>query len=179
MTVVGERGRGREARRGGVLVGLLLASSGCPSASTPSALHEDAARRWPDGPSGELGDGTLAGELLAAARRLVGLRLLPEVDAGLEAEQAAFEAHLAAVAAWQGRLAPGKGEPGELWRGDDGGLAVIEAPLGGGRLRVIGPAAADEGVRVRRREVRSGRALRAVEGASGARVGLAGGGQPR
>jgi hypothetical protein len=178
MAFVGETGPGWVGLRGGLLMGLLCSTSGCPSVTTSGDVIE-AGHHGSAGRAGELGDGSLAGELLAAARRLVGLRLLPEVDAGLEAERAAFEAHLAAVAAWRGGLAPGKGEPGELWRGEDGGLAVIEASLGGGRLRVIGPARGDDGVRVRRREVRSGRVLRPVEGTREARVGLAGGGLPR
>jgi len=105
--------------------------------------------------AGALGDGTIADELVAGARRLVGLRFGGE-DATLASEQASFEAHLAAVAAWSGGSGPGRGAVGELWVGADGRIAVIDAPLGGGRWRVIGPAEGEDGVRVRQREVSGG-----------------------
>ncbi len=111
----------------------------------------------------ELGDGTVAGELLAGARRLVGLRFGDE-DATLASEQDAFEAHLAAIAVWPGGVAAGRGAPGELWFGPDGRWAVIEASLGGGRWRVIGPVEGEGGVRVRTREVSGGAVRRAVAG---------------
>ncbi len=115
-----------------------------------------------EGALGEaLGDGSVTGELLAGARRLVGLRF-GDPDATLAAEQTAFEAHLAAVALWSGGLAAGRGERGELWVGPDGSFAVIEAALGGGRWRVIGPADGMDGVRVRLREVSGGVVRRAL-----------------
>ncbi len=118
----------------------------------------------------ELGDGTVAGELVAAARRVLGLRFGGE-DATTASEQAAFEAHLASVALWSGAVVPvsgGRGGRGDLWVSPDGRVAVIIEVLGDRRWRVIGPVDGEDGVRVQLREVSGGSVKRALaEGVAG------------
>jgi hypothetical protein len=108
----------------------------------------------------QLGDGTLAGELLAGARRLIGFSF-----GGQDA--ARFRRHLERVAVWQGALEPiGMPRPGDVWLGPAGTLAVVEGRGESGRWRVIGPSS---GGAVARFEVDGGRFERAVGAESEAR----------
>ena len=114
-------------------------------------------------PGHQLGDGTLRGELLAGARRVVGWRFgrdgVAEVDA--------FRLHLQAVAVWDGdTVAVADPMPGDIWRGSGGSFGIVEEVSGGGRFGVI--TVAGEGA-VARREVVGGRFERGVGVASGRR----------
>jgi len=103
--------------------------------------------------SAQLGDGSLQSELAAGARRLVGFAF-PDRDTE------SFVDHLQAVALWDGLKRP-VAQPitGDLWFGDSGRVAVVEAPAAGGAYLVIGPQR--DGV-VERYEVRGGRFWRAA-----------------